>query len=126
MTFIICDWVVPHTFGNHKQLTRMEYYRAIFHLDTQLALQDEEQFVLLVMTVPCQYAFDLGYFDERLVDFRNDTRRPMISQLPGNFGRRYDVVDFNAPLCIPSRNTSRLAAICPQRVRARRRAQSAR
>ena len=46
--------------------------------DAELATENEEHLVLLVMLVPGELSLDLGYFDVLIVDLTHDSRRPKL------------------------------------------------
>lgn len=48
------NWNVANTFRDDKHLALTKLDIAIFHFDSKMTLEDEEQFVFVVVAVPSQ------------------------------------------------------------------------
>jgi hypothetical protein len=59
----ISDWAVLDTSRHHEQLTWAQSHIAVAQLDGQFTVDDEEQFVGVVMGVPDELALDFHDFD---------------------------------------------------------------
>ena len=78
VTLLLRDRIVADAFRDNEHLSFSEVYGTLLHLDANLTLQNEEEFVFVFMAVPRQCAFDLGDLDVTVVDRCHDTRRPML------------------------------------------------
>ncbi len=68
VTFLVGDGIVTNALGDDIQVAFTELDGMAIHFDSQVALQDEEQLVLLVMAVPGQRSSYLGDLDIGIVD----------------------------------------------------------
>lgn len=54
VALVFCNWVMAHALWNDKHIALREFNRSIFHLDLQVTIENQEQFILISMTLPCQ------------------------------------------------------------------------
>jgi len=76
----------------------------------QLAVEDQEELVLLLVMVPDELAFKLGELDVLAVQLANDTRAPMFSELLEFLGEVDFVVRAVTHACPPEDWDFRAAA----------------
>jgi len=74
LAFLLSDGIVTDPFGDDAHLSLSEFNGVVLHLDSQMALQDEEQFVFMVVTVPSQRSLKFGDLDVDIVDLGHDPR----------------------------------------------------
>ena len=85
VTLLLGNGIVTNAFGHYECLTSIEFDSSVFHLDSQRAAKDVEQFVLVVVAVPRERAFDFGYLHERVVQLRDNSGRPMLCKRSSEF-----------------------------------------
>lgn len=54
VALVFGNWVVAHALWNDKHIALSKFNRSIFHLDLQVTFENQKQFILIGMTVPCQ------------------------------------------------------------------------
>jgi hypothetical protein len=54
VALVFCNGVVANAFWNNKNIAFREFNRSILHLDLQLTFENQKQFILILMAVPCQ------------------------------------------------------------------------
>src|SRR6185369_13915508 len=74
------DGIVANTFGHYKGFAFLEFDCASLHFDAQLALEDVEQFVLVVVAVPSERSVNLGYLDIRVIELGHHAWRPQLCE----------------------------------------------
>jgi hypothetical protein len=76
LAFLFGDGIVTDPFGDDIHLALFELDGMAIHLDSQPALQDEEELVFMVVTMPGQRSADLGDLDIGVVDLGHHVRTP--------------------------------------------------
>ncbi|WP_241973521.1 hypothetical protein [Cryobacterium sp. TMT2-15-1] len=72
------DWTVKHAPWNNEELARPQsHIRPALHLNEQIAIYDQEHFVLIVMGMPNKFTEKFRDLDVLVVDLANHTRRPV-------------------------------------------------
>jgi hypothetical protein len=87
LAFLFGDGIVTDPFGDDIHLALAELHGMAIHLDSQPALQDEEELVFMVVTVPRQRPVDLGDLDIGVVDLGHHARRPELGEGRGDNSR---------------------------------------
>ena len=75
------DRLVFHSPGNDEELAFVEFDDPIAKMYRQVAVEDQEELVLVLVMVPDELAFELGELDVLAVEFADDTGAPMFSEL---------------------------------------------
>ena len=72
MHLTVCTWAMFDAAGNDEQLAGSQYDVAVAKLDGQLTVNDEEQLVGVIVTVPDEFALHLHDFDLVVIEAGND------------------------------------------------------
>ena len=80
MNLVVGNRAVLRPAGDNEQLTRPEHDVAVAELDRQLARQDEEQFVGVLMAVPDEFALNLDDLDLVVIQLRNGFWRSVFGE----------------------------------------------
>ncbi len=91
MALLLGDRIVAHPFRHDEHLPFTEFDRSALHLDAQPALENQEQFVLVLVAVPGEGAVDPRNLDVRVIDFADDPGRPEFRQRGGDLFGRHDL-----------------------------------
>ena len=76
--FFLRDRSMLDAARDHHELTGLEDNLAIAQFDHELAFDDVEQLIFILVRVPDELAFDFGDFHVRVIDGPDDLRRPLI------------------------------------------------
>jgi len=88
----ISDRFVLHAPGNDEELAFVEFDDPVAKVDRQVAVEDQKEFVLVLVMVPDELTFQLGEFDMLSVEFTDDSGAPVFSELLEFFGEVHLVV----------------------------------
>ena len=66
------------TFWHHKTLLRHQFYNFVFKIYKELALENEKEFVIIVMLVPMVLALHESESNHRIVNFGKSLVVPLI------------------------------------------------
>ena len=66
------------TFWHHKTLLRHQFYNFVFKIYKELALENEKEFVIIVMLVPMVLALHDSESNHRIVNFGKSLVVPLI------------------------------------------------
>ncbi len=75
------DRLVFYAPRNDEELALVEFDDPVTKMYRQVAVEDQEELVLLLVMVPDELAFELGELDVLAVELANDTGAPMFSEL---------------------------------------------
>src|SRR5262249_27577153 len=87
------DWVVHCAFRDDVHVAGVEFDLFILELNKQPSTHDQEQFVFILVVVPCQLAFDFCDLHVLVVDTADHFRRPVV----GNLVKTLLKVNFHHP-----------------------------
>ena len=90
MALLVGNGVVADPLGDDIQFALVEFDLMAIHLDSQPALQDEEELVFMVVSVPGQRAVDLGDLHIGIVDFGHHAGRPEFGERLGGASQGRD------------------------------------
>ena len=76
------------TFWHHKTLLRHQFYNFVFKIYKELALENEKEFVIIIMLVPMVLALHDSKSNHRIVNFGKSLVVPLIGAC---FDQSWDV-----------------------------------
>lgn len=81
VNFAVCDRAVLNSSRDDEQLTGTECDGAITHLNIELALDDQEEFVRVGVRVPDKLTGEFDHLDLVVIQSSDDLRRPVFGEL---------------------------------------------
>src|SRR5215467_5259670 len=87
MALLFRDRVVSGSLGHDEHVSLSQHDCLVLHFDAELASQHQEQFILVLVAMPCQASLDLCDFHIRIVNFTHDTRRPVLGEVGRSFSQ---------------------------------------
>ena len=122
------DRLVFYAARNDEELALVEFDDPITKMYRQVAVEDQEELVLLLVMVPDELAFELGELDVLAVELADDTGAPAIRELLEFLGEVHLVVlaaaharppNARANLAVASRKQQRAVTRCTVKTSAR-------
>ena len=86
------DRLVFYAARNDEELALVEFDDPVTKMYRQVAVEDQEELVLLLVMVPDELAFEFGELDVLAVELADDTGAPMFSELLEFLGEVHLVV----------------------------------
>ena len=86
------DRLVFYAPGNDEELAFVEFDDPVTKMYRQVAVEDQEELIFLLVMVPDELAFELGELDVLAVEFADDTGTPTFSELLEFLGEVHLVV----------------------------------
>src|SRR6516225_9920132 len=87
MNFLVGDRQMLDTAGNDDEFPLANQLVAVTKAHAQSALDDQKEFIFVVMMMPDKFAFDFHGFDLAIVELAKDARIPVILELGEFFGK---------------------------------------
>jgi hypothetical protein len=74
VTLLFRDRIVAKPLWNHEHLAFLQFNCLTFHLYPKAALENEKEFVFILMAMPCQRSVNLGDLHVRVINLTDDPR----------------------------------------------------
>jgi hypothetical protein len=80
-----CAWAMAHAFGNNKALPRAEIDNTIFKVDEEISIENEKEFINVLVLMPVVLTLHYCHPDDGVVDLAKRLIVPLVRARIGQF-----------------------------------------